>query len=82
MLHHGGEKKICTYRDEKSEERQAQEEVNKMDFFIGMFFGGLAMAAAVAVSITFEPYGKITEYRMELGLEDIEEDEELSEAEK
>lgn len=41
-----------------------------MDFFIGMFFGGLAMAAAVAVSITFEPYGKIAEYRMELGLED------------
>ena len=41
-----------------------------MDFFIGMFFGALAMAAAVAVSITFEPYGKIAEYRMELGLED------------
>ena len=53
-----------------------------MDFVIGVLFGGLAMAAAVAVSITFEPYGKIAEYRMELGLEDIEKDEELSEAEK
>jgi hypothetical protein len=44
-----------------------------MDFFIGMFFGGLAMAAAVAVSITFEPYAKIVEYRLELGL-DVEGD--------
>lgn len=41
-----------------------------MDFIIGAFLGALAMAAAVAVSITFEPYGKIAEYRMELGLED------------
>ena len=41
-----------------------------MDFVIGVLLGGLAMAAAVAVSITFEPYGKIAEYRMELGLED------------
>ena len=53
-----------------------------MDFFIGMIFGALAMAAAVAVSITYDSYGKITEYRTEMGLEDIEKDEELSEAEK
>ena len=49
-----------------------------MDFFIGMFFGGLAMAAAVAVSITFEPYAKIAEYRLELGLEDENDDEGIS----
>lgn len=44
-----------------------------MDFVIGVLLGGLAMAAAVAVSITYEPYGKITEYRLELGL-DVEGD--------
>jgi hypothetical protein len=41
-----------------------------MDFVIGVLLGALAMAAAVAVSITFEPYAKINEYRLELGLED------------
>ena len=51
-----------------------------MDFFTGMIFGALAMAAAVAVSITYEPYGKITEYRLELGLEG--EDERLPETEE
>lgn len=45
-----------------------------MDFVLGAFLGALAMAAAVAVSITYDPYGKITEYRLMLGLED-EEDE-------
>ena len=49
-------------------------------FFIGMVVGALIMAIAVAVSITYDPYGKITEYRLMLGLED--EDEELSEAEE
>ncbi len=45
-----------------------------MDFVLGALFGGLIMAAAVAVSITYEPYGKITEYRIELGLEDEDEE--------
>lgn len=45
-----------------------------MEFVIGAFIGALAMAAAVAVSITYDPDGKITEYRLMLGLEDIEED--------
>lgn len=46
-----------------------------MDFVLGALFGGLIMAVAVAVSITYEPYGKIAEYRIELGLEDIEDEE-------
>lgn len=46
-----------------------------MDFVFGALFGGLIMATAIAVSITYEPYGKITEYRIELGLEDIEDEE-------
>lgn len=46
-----------------------------MDFFIGVFFGALAMAAAVAVSMTYEPYGKIVEYRLELGLDPYNEEE-------
>lgn len=45
-----------------------------MEFIVGAFFGALIMAAAVAVSITYEPYGKITEYRLELGLEDEDEE--------
>ena len=45
-----------------------------MDFILGAFVGALVMAAAVAVSITYDPYGKITEYRMELGLEDEDEE--------
>lgn len=45
-----------------------------MEFILGAFIGALAMAAAVAVSITYDPDGKITEYRLMLGLEDIEED--------
>lgn len=51
-----------------------------MDFVLGAFLGALAMAAAVAVSITYDPDGKITEYRLMLGLEG--EDEELSETEE
>lgn len=43
-------------------------------FCIGMVVGALIMAVGVAVSITYDPYGKITEYRLELGL-DVEEDE-------
>ena len=46
-----------------------------MEFILGAITGALAMAAAVAVSITYDPYGKITEYRIELGLEDIEDEE-------
>lgn len=46
-----------------------------MEFILGAIIGALAMAAAVAVSITYDPYGKITEYRIELGLEDIEDEE-------
>lgn len=42
-------------------------------FFIGMVVGALIMAIAVAVSITYEPYAKIVEYRLELGL-DVEGD--------
>lgn len=38
-------------------------------FFIGMVVGALIMAIAVAVSITYDPYAKITEYRLELGLD-------------
>ncbi|MBP5362260.1 MAG: hypothetical protein J6Y71_04460 [Ruminococcus sp.] len=41
-----------------------------MDFVIGVLFGALAMSVAVAVSITYEPYGVIKEYRLELGLEE------------
>ena len=44
-----------------------------MDFVLGALFGGLIMAAAVAVSITYDPYGKITEYRLMLGLDEEEE---------
>ena len=51
-----------------------------MEFILGAFVGALAMAAAVAVSITYDPDGKITEHRLMLGLED--EDEGLSEAEE
>jgi hypothetical protein len=43
-------------------------------FCIGMVVGALIMAIGVAVSITYEPYAKIVEYRLELGL-DVEEDE-------
>ena len=43
-----------------------------MDFVLGVLFGALGMAIAVAVSITYEPYAQITEYRVELGLVDIE----------
>ena len=46
-----------------------------MDFVLGVLFGALGMAIAVAVSITYEPYAQITEYRVELGLEDIEDEE-------
>lgn len=45
-----------------------------MDFILGAFFGALAMAAAVAVSITYDPDGQITEYRVMLGLEDEDEE--------
>ncbi|HPY85027.1 MAG TPA: hypothetical protein PLS20_08340 [Ruminococcus flavefaciens] len=45
-----------------------------MEFIIGVFLGALIMAAAVAVSITYEPYAKIVEYRLELGLEDENEE--------
>lgn len=45
-----------------------------MDFVLGVIFGALAMAAAVAVSITYDPYYQITEYRLELGLEDEDEE--------
>lgn len=51
-----------------------------MDFVLGTFIGALGMALAVAVSITYEPFGMIREYRLELGLED--EDEELPETEE
>lgn len=44
-----------------------------MDFVLGAFLGALAMAVAVAVSTTYDPYGKITEYRIELGLEEEDE---------
>lgn len=44
-----------------------------MEFILGAITGALAMAVAVAVSITYD--GKITEYRIELGLEDIEDEE-------
>ncbi len=43
-------------------------------FCIGMVVGALIMAVGVAVSITYEPYAKIVEYRLELGL-DVEGDE-------
>ena len=46
-----------------------------MEFITGVFLGALIMAVAVAASITYDPDGQITEYRLELGLED--EDEEL-----
>ena len=49
-------------------------------FCIGMVAGALGMALAVAVSITYEPFGMIREYRLELGLED--EYEELPETEE
>lgn len=42
-------------------------------FCIGMVVGALIMAIGVAVSITYEPYAKIVEYRLELGL-DVEDD--------
>lgn len=45
-----------------------------MDFVVGVFIGALIMAVAVAVSITYDPDGKITEYRLELGLEDEDEE--------
>lgn len=44
-----------------------------MEFILGAIIGALAMAAAVAVSITYDD--KIIEYRIELGLEDIEDEE-------
>lgn len=44
-----------------------------MDFVLGTFIGALGMALAVAVSITYEPFGMIREYRLELGL-DVEGD--------
>lgn len=44
-------------------------------FCIGMVVGALIMAVGVAVSITYDPDGQITEYRLELGLEDEENDE-------
>ncbi len=46
-----------------------------MEFITGVFLGALIMAVAVAVSITYDPDGQITEYRLELGLEDEENDE-------
>lgn len=46
-----------------------------MDFVIGAFFGALAMAVAVAVSITYDPDGRIAEYRLMLGLEEEDNDE-------
>lgn len=46
-----------------------------MDFVLGALFGGLIMAVAVAVSITYDPDGQITEYRLMLELEDEENDE-------
>lgn len=46
-------------------------------FCIGMVVGALIMAIGVAVSITYEPYAKIVEYRLELGLDVEDEDEEL-----
>ena len=46
-----------------------------MEFITGLFLGALIMAVAVAVSITYDPDGQITEYRLELGLEDEENDE-------
>ena len=49
-----------------------------MDFVLGTFIGALIMAIAVAVSITYDPYGKITEYRLELGLDVEGEDDEES----
>lgn len=45
-----------------------------MEFVIGALFGAVAMAAAVAVSITYDPDGQITEYRVMLGLEDEDEE--------
>ena len=45
-----------------------------MEFITGVFLGALIMAAAVAVSITYDPDGQITEYRLELGLEDEDEE--------
>ena len=44
-----------------------------MEFITGAFLGALIMAVAVAVSITYDPDGKITEHRLELGL-DVEGD--------
>jgi len=44
-----------------------------MEFITGVFLGALIMAIGVAVSITYEPYAKIVEYRLELGL-DVEGD--------
>lgn len=41
-----------------------------MDFVIGTLFGALLITLAVAVSITYEPYSKVNEYRAELGLEE------------
>ena len=41
-----------------------------MDFVIGTLFGALLMTLAVAVSITYEPYDKVNEYRAELELEE------------
>lgn len=45
-----------------------------MEFILGALCGGLAMAAAVAVSITYDPYGQITEYRLMLDLDEEEND--------
>lgn len=46
-----------------------------MEFITGVFLGALIMAIAVAVSITYDPDGQITEYRLELGLEDEDNEE-------
>ena len=46
-----------------------------MEFITGVFLGALIMAIAVAVSITYDPDGHIKEYRLELGLEDEDNEE-------
>ena len=46
-----------------------------MEFVIGAIFGAVAMAAAVAISITYDPDGQINDYRVMLGLEEEDNDE-------
>jgi len=53
-----------------------------MDFILGALVGGLALAAAVSVSITYEPYAKITEYRLILDMEHIELEAKIKELEE